>query len=653
MPGEGEPDRIILCESRVQAGELVRRGCTHDTGVQIIAANPDTGWFLRERGVPFTPIDVFHRNRSPGEVEDLLMEQFRWAGETDRLLQESVPEFGDADFRPARYFLCFLKNPWDTCIHRAEVLDHLARESHPRLVSYWKAPGTMGFDQGLTPRGSVLSACVHPWAGYHGIREDPSPAFPDDGFWELQNDVTSPGRLFMRLLFSKLPPRAAYRILSWRNGGTGPERGRQEKGTDAGPPIIARRQYDITGEVCSRIRGAGFPLIPFESVLADLRTDRGREEVSPGLLTRAWETAVTEDWFWKPGGWQEWSLRPLLEPLFWHFWFSAIPAIWKSARAAASVFGRSRPGGLVTGIISGPDETGLVMAARHEGIPVVFYTHGANMGDIANLAWDVLDRVYGDVMLVYGPGPSAYIRSRPPLPGGAATPVPVGSARLDANRDRPDPSRIRDIRQRIAGDPEKPVVLYVPGVLFTNYFRYDHFDMRPFRFFQARRDMARLLHEHREVQFAYKAFISWGRDPTLEMLGKVCPGCRIVRDIPLPELQWACDLLLHEIPSTGMYEGLMTDRHLAVYVDGEIFRMDHGAAGLLGLRASVARDPAEFIRMAGEALEGGCLLRPAPGDRSFLREYCTHLDDGASAARAAGEIGRIARGLGTRASPGF
>jgi hypothetical protein len=92
-----------------------------------------------------------------------------------------------------------------------------------------------------------------------------------------------------------------------------------------------------------------------------------------------------------------------------------------------------------------------------------------------------------------------------------------------------------------------------------------------------------------------------------------------------------------------MYEGLITDRPVIVYIDRDIFSLNPGAAGLLRLRASVAEDRVGFIRLIEEALEKGRFSPVTPQDRSFLREYCTYVDDGASAGRAASEICRIAQ----------
>jgi len=615
-----------------------------DARTLLIAANPDAGWFLHQKGITFTPLDDYHRNRSPGEIEALLKKQLRWAEATDRLLQESIPQFQAANFQPTRYYLYYLKNSWDSYIHRAEILEHLADQCHPEEISYWSDPGAMQFDTNLTPQGSVLSACIPHWAKRHGIHEYPHLA--GDRFWEIQDDSTTPMKRLVFKLISQVPPHLDSLISLFRKGAIAVMRtGSGEKA--AGRPIIViREHYDVTGELCDHLRLAGFDLVPFYALLAEVQ--RGLEDggLFPDLLACAWETASSEGWFWEPKGWQDWSLRALLEPLFRHYWFTVIPEIWRFALAAGSVFKRTCPGAVVTGIINGPYETGMIMAARSSGIPVIFYSHGASMGDIENLVWDLTDRIYGDYMLVYGPGPAAYTQSRPPLVGPVATPVPVGSARLDALRQNQDLPRIRRIRQRIAGDPAKPIVLYVPGVLFTNYFRYDHYNFRPFRFFQVRKAVAELLQEHQGAQFVYKAFISSGRDPSLEMLRQVCPKCRIVGDIPLSQLQWASDLLIHEIPSTGMYEGLITDRPLIVYADRDIFSMDPWAAKLLSRRASVAQNQDEFIRLIESALEKGGSFQVPDQDRSFLKEYCTHLDDGASARRAADEICQIAQRRG-------
>jgi hypothetical protein len=183
--------------------------------------------------------------------------------------------------------------------------------------------------------------------------------------------------------------------------------------------------------------------------------------------------------------------------------------------------------------------------------------------------------------------------------------------------------------------------MYVPGVITNNYFRYDYQDFRHCRIFDLRYRLAELFNNHREVQFSYKAFISNGHDPTQEMLKETCPSCSIINSIPLTELQWIADLIIHEIPGTGMYEGLVTNKPMIVYIDNEIYRMPKNVKNILGKRATIAETSQELIDRVSQFLDRG-IFSPLPSpDREFVKNFCTYLDDGKSALRAANAIDDI------------
>ena len=114
-------------------------------------------------------------------------------------------------------------------------------------------------------------------------------------------------------------------------------------------------------------------------------------------------------------------------------------------------------------------------------------------------------------------------------------------------------------------------------------------------------------------------------------------------NIPLTELQWAADLIIHEIPSTGMYEGLVTDKPMVVHVDRDVYRMPDEVKTILGKRVRISETNKEFIENVNQFLDSGDFSSLNNPDLEFVKAFCTHLDDGKSAERAAEAIFSIVK----------
>ena len=264
-----------------------------------------------------------------------------------------------------------------------------------------------------------------------------------------------------------------------------------------------------------------------------------------------------------------------------------------------------------------------------------------SMGDVENTIWDLFDSFYSDYQLVYGEGSANYIRSRCNHSGLHAVPIAVGSTRLDRVGRGISDKKILLLRRGIMGNKEMPIVIYVPGIFSNNFFRYDYQDLRDCRTFDLRCRLAEIFNNHPEVHFSYKAFVSGGHDPTLKKLNETCPKCSIIDNIPLTELQWAVDLIIHEIPIPECFEGLVTDKPMIVHVDRDVFRMPDDVKDLLKKRVCITETSPELIEKVNQCLDSGDFTRLANPNREFLKAFCTHLDDGQSANRAADAISKI------------
>ena len=641
MPHE-RADVLAVCESRRQVDWLVRRPSLLGKTGRFVAASPDAAWALEKRGLPFIRLEDHDERKSEHDVEDLIRRQIEWAQWVDAFLQAQIPEFKGANFRPARTYLLCLKNLWDTCIHRASMLQALAISAQPAEVVFFANPQPIRYGDRLSMQASVLAESIPLWAEHAGITLTALPAITGDALWEYE--YTHIGRGIRRVL-SKCLESARRQYQSGR-GQAARLRGLFATGDtppgDSGPCILLKRGHDLTAEVVERLRARRVRVLESEQLLSCSDRLAPLAPVSPSAFVEAWDSITSLDEFWRPGGWQDWSLRPVLEPAFRHFWFTIIPALWQSTRRLSEIIEKRQVRAIVLATVSGVDDFGLVMAAHACHIPVLMYLHGVSVGDLRIPIIDLMDRYWGQFILTYGPGQSRFIDHRPRYDGGNARPITVGSARNDAVRRRHPSTVVRSIQKRIAGKGDGPIVLYVPGMFVSNNYRFESNDFRDIRCFEVRRQIAAVFDRHPEIRFVYKSFVSQGHDPTLEMLSAVSPRHIVIGNVPLTDLQWAADALIHEIPSSGMVEGLLTEKPMIVLANRDVYRVSSEAQSMLRKRVTLAETGDEFVRSVECMLAEARFAPVVDPDQEFLRTYVTHLNDGASATRAADVIYALA-----------
>jgi CDP-glycerol glycerophosphotransferase (TagB/SpsB family) len=144
--------------------------------------------------------------------------------------------------------------------------------------------------------------------------------------------------------------------------------------------------------------------------------------------------------------------------------------------------------------------------------------------------------------------------------------------------------------------------------------------------------------ERSEVDYAYKPFPGKPADPAASLVKRG----RVLEGMPFSDLIWAFDAFVFDIPSTPMFEAMLTDRPILVMVDSRSTALRPEARAPLQGRAELAEDPGELAAKL-EAFLTRDLAGERNGDREFLRLYGTHLDDGASAERAARALIDLAR----------
>jgi len=635
--------KFAICESGSQVAWLLSHPDLLETVDHMVAANPDAAWALQKRGIEFVSLDDYDQIKPLELTESLVEEQIRWAQWSDSFLQDAIPQFKRTNFQPTRYYVRHLKIIWDTVFHTGSILEQLATYGRPDEVLFFANIKPFTINESCWLQGSALAETIPDWAQYYHIKQEVIPGPKDDTFWKL--DVQTRPNIIKRIL-SHLPApiytkiRTIYYGYKLKNtvSSISPNAGHSLK-------VIFRQHYDLTPEVWNKLRTRGVTLVSFDDILVRAAKLLPSPLEIQSALESAWESIICRTEFWLPDNRLKWSIRKIVQPLLKQFWLHIIPKLWQCMIGAYRVIERQNPAAVAAAISVDPPELGLIMAARKAQIPVIFYIHGVSMGEIETPSWDMADRYLSDYMLLYGEGQAQYIQGRPNRDETIAKPIVVGSARLDKVRKSNTPEFIDSLRKRIVGNSQAPIILYVPSSFQYNIFRYlGRNTQRDISLFNIRRRIASLFNNHPEINFVYKTFVSHGNDPTLDMLEMVYPECIIVRNIGLADLQWAADALIHEAPSTGMCEGLLTNKPMIVYVNRDVYRMNLCAKEMLAKRVVLAENGTDFVHSV-EALvsQSGYSAIPDP-DQNYLKVYATYLNDGQSAIRAADVIYNIISG---------
>ncbi len=197
----------------------------------------------------------------------------------------------------------------------------------------------------------------------------------------------------------------------------------------------------------------------------------------------------------------------------------------------------------------------------------------------------------------------------------------------------------------LCGSDPRPLILYIPthfgspGRVFSEQTGYPDIS-----YFELQQRVLRLFKRYPGVRLLYKDFTlsGSGHNPIPDFIRAELPDAMIVHDLPLTRLMWAVDAIVIDHAITAIGEVLLTKKRLVVYdpdpLQGTAPPNSHT---LLRLRAAVAATPDEFEAALCSLLERGDFTELEQADDSFLRAYCTHLNDGRSAERAADEVMRV------------
>lgn len=632
LPVNIPPDAtLVLCETAAHIQQALRSpGSPQDT---LVALMPEAAVECRLQGRTYLKLeDCFDETVLCALSEPLLVAQSAWADVLDEWLWHTVPEFRAAEFRPARWYIFFLKILSDELLLRSLALAHLFTAAPGARYFAFAETRPVNLQSNLFFNESVYQLILPLCTAAYGVALT---TYPKLSTTKLSTQATTPQppTRLMEAAKGLLPASLLAQTRMWRDlGGTAYWRNCWRR--TATPHLLYKHGFDVSSvaraaalqdwrctEVSSLYAQWQRPLPNLESVRQSLQVIWGQFTQNPELLA--------------PFQWVGVNLWPAVENRMHYWWREVVPHMWQIFQRARAHFADQPP---TVCLIATPweiEDHVLLHAARASGIPCVTYQHGGFEGSCEYIMHDLTDLRYSDYRMVYGLENAAYVESRRQrYLETRAQPLTIGSTRLATLTRSNARHRRQVIRRRLGIKPDWPLVLYIP----TMYMRYQRYlacqDNGDVSYLELQAQVAQIMREFPDVQFVYKTFPSGLPDPVLRLLAAYCPNCRVETQIPLTELLWAADAHMLDIPSTGMLEAMLTPKPMLVLADAQHIQLQPEARRMLQKRVWLAETPNDFTTALRQFLVKQQYAELTAPDDEFLRAFGLPQNDGHSAERA-------------------
>lgn len=609
--------RLVFVETAAEAREALE-GWRPQAVDAAVALAPESAAVLRAAGRPYLALeDAYDPRRIVNLAEEVLQAQQAWARRVDTWLQERFAPFAEQNFRPARLYLYWLKVAFDSLAIRAYPLTWALEQWHPSWI--WhpsSAPSHAEFGWDLTFRESLYPAVLQAVTNKLGIEAQVTVGV--ESF--RTNDPMSPPH------WSKRPPAIAWARAARAAIGGAWQTAQMLRAT-GDDILILGDSYDLRPVLRAAVRRR-IRVEQWRTIVDYAREASTRNCDMLRAMSDAWTAALSEIQLLAPVVVDGCDLRQIAEARVRFWWEVLIPQQWSAFVVVRERWRARSVRAVAVSGVADHIERGVFAAMRSLGVRTYMYQHGGFVGACECPPWDCNDLALAEYELTYGRGTAQYFSSRPTYAdGGRATPIAVGSSRLDS---------LRKTIHRGRHAPRRKRVLLVPNLIPRNNRYFDAGTTPDVLESELQEAMVACAREFAAHEFIFKAFPYHDQRDTPAVALARTPGsnCRVEFDTPLPSLIAEADLIALLFPSTALLEALLSDRAVIVLVDPRFVEMRAAARAALERRATVADAPAQFLDQLRGLLQDGRFQVSTPVDDQFLREFGTHLDDGKSADRA-------------------
>jgi hypothetical protein len=621
MFGSQRPPRLpaqpllAFVESASQV-QSVLNGPDQEQVDAFVALHPEAAWALYEVNKPYLKLEDGYNEQDLCELaQQALDEQQAWADWLDRSLHDHIPEFGEANFCPARLYLYWLKIMFDSLNIRISTLEWALQNWRPRRVLIPTGESVQQrFGWDLTYRDSLYPSVLQHIAKRIGTET------AIIGSSRLAAPLESVTAIDFARFTNFLKTQSVSLV-------RGIGRWITALNTDFSThdALIVSREYDLA-PVWALASKQHIRLASWESLVNRLRPviKSAACYEARGWMATIWCNIHNSEEFRQPSqprGYDLWSMvRARL-----HFWWHVlIPQQWAVYKTVLCSFKTSLPRSVVVSRVNDHVERAVFSAMRTLGIPTYIYQHGGFVGWCECLGWDSSDLLHTQYELTYGRAVSEYFMARRERSNQRlAHPLSVGSSRLDALR-----KQIRTTRRH-----RRPVVLLVPNLIPGNDRYLDCGNLPDVTESEIQAAMVSVAHDFPQYDFVFKTFPNQADTPAVKLAGRQGSNCRVVFKAKLPILMAKADLIVLSFPSTALLEALLTDRPILVLADRRSIRLLREARAALSKRVILAESAEEFLESLRKLLLQGAFPPILHPDQSFLEMYGTYINDGNSAQR--------------------
>lgn len=631
---------LTLLETAAQAHWLEQNPDHPAARGNVLAVTPRAAYACQQLGRSYLKLEDHAQVAERfSEYASVLPTYLEWEAWLDHWAHHAIPEFGVTDFLPVRdvtfLFQLIHAEIWSAAVSLGEFLD----ATHPACVACW-SPQISDVPWYLYPSVSALPALLPAVASMRGIEfEDLSIQAPELSPVSKTDPPPKEIKRIGRWVRQQIRASAVFSELTALRAA---RRGYFKRWRAETPGLLVSGYYYDIAWVADELRRKGIRVKQVADELPPARLFSQQPHLSAefyAALAVAGEQLIREPKMWEPLDRLNLNRTTLWsKPL--HFWWNRlVPELWLHFQRTRRLFAQHNYSALLTWDTTGSSlSSAAANAAATSGAPRFAYQHGSSSGIDARL-WQAFLR-QSDTFLTYGQGTADELHeSNSGSLQTNARVVPVGSARLDALRRLHSPNVIQKRRAQLQNGDNRPIILYVPNAFATYGRAVSDLAAHPdVSYFELQQRILRLWLETPNIRLLYKDLIV-ANDPN-----RVMPDF-IQKNIPngtvtyqrLTDLMWAVDAIVVDHAITALGEVLLTSKPLVVYMPKP------NAAGadaprLLRKRATVSETCAEFEAAVRALLQTGRYPEQTTPNTEFLQRYCTHLNDGRSAERAAAAI---------------
>lgn len=570
----------------------------------VVAAAPEAAEAMTQAGLPWVAQeDLYDERRLKVLAEETLLSHRAWADALESDLLAKVPEFAQEGFRPLQAHYLPLKMASDALLLRSHVLTASLDQLDPVHILHPKSARLLPHED-LLFRDSLLGRILPSLARARDVR---ATAF------EAAADFSRPPRPWGPRL-AGLP----RKLLSLATR-------RKPSPSASGPLILLGAGYD-TAFLREPLERRGARIEEFSRWMEKAPLPQ------PGLLAAGlagWRAASTR--CPSPPGLASAGLASEFQER-WELWRDVIvPRAWATFLKAGVHARREGAAAIVLPMTTGADDVAALQALRRSGTKAVHFQHGGFNGTCAYSGWEVSDLVDFDAILTYGQGVIDHYAPRARRFGLSPRFEGVGSPRIDSLL------AMRRPRRPSAHRGPRSVLFYID--MYKGPTRYLCGEAMPdVHAYRIHRRVIEAFSRRPEHRYEFRDLDGFYPNPLRDFFHQSVPGGRIHRSGTLFEAALRSDLVIADMPSTGLLEVLAAGAPVLLLADSTSLTLLPRAARALARSVSLTEDADSFLAAVESALSGSAVPpSPAP-DGEYLKDFGTSRGDGRSAERAADAV---------------